>query len=254
MADGKNCFPFTGLGCMADYCVVSHQALIKCPDSMPIEKAALVSCGVTTGCGAAMNRAKCTPGSSCCVVGCGGVGLSAIQGARICGAKQIIAVDMAESKLAAARAMGATHCINPANSTSLVKDIKKLSGGGVDNALECIGLPSTFQTVIDCTKRGGTSVLVGVAGGSDEATFKMNILLGEKNITGSMMGSSVPSVFVPLLCDLYSKGDLLIDELISKFYPLSDAAQAWSELERGANLRAVFVMHELASMAGAQAI
>ena len=110
MADGKNCFPFTGLGCMADYCVVSHQALIKCPDSMPIEKAALVSCGVTTGCGAAMNRAKCTPGSSCCVVGCGGVGLSAIQGARICGAKQIIAVDMAESKLDAARAMGATHC------------------------------------------------------------------------------------------------------------------------------------------------
>jgi len=242
---GKRINPFIGLGCMADYAVVSDFALVRAPDNMPLNMGALVSCGVTTGAGASMNRAKIQPGSSCCVVGCGGVGLSAIQGARICGAKQIIAVDTLDFKLSAAKKFGATHTVNAKDVPDAVKEVMKLSNGGTDYGLEAVGSATTAKLAIDVIKPGGLGVIVGVAPQDADMTMKVNYFLSEKMVTGSTMGSSVPANFVPLLCDLYKKGDLLLDELVSKYYPIKEAPTAFDDLAKGGNLRGVFAMHEL---------
>lgn len=242
---------FCRLGCMADYAVVNDNALVQAPEGMPLDKGALVSCGVTTGAGAAINRAQIRPGSCCCVVGCGGVGLSAIQGARICGAKQIIAVDIVPSKLEAAKRLGATHIVNSKEAANPAKEISKLSRGGVDYGFEAIGSGKTAKIMIDSLKPAGLGVIVGVAGPKEEITMKVDSFLTEKTVTGSLMGSAVPSVFVPMLCDLYKNGDLLLDELISKYYSLGDAQLAIDDLASGSNLRGVLVMNELAGLASA---
>lgn len=240
----------TGLGCMAEYVVVSKYACIPVVDNMPLDKGALVSCGVTTGSGAVINRAKLHPGASCCVIGCGGVGLSAIQGARICGAKQIIAVDTLPSKLAAARRFGATHTVNAKEVQDVPRAIRGLSKGGTDYGFEAIGLPNTLDQMVNAVRPGGTAVLIGVGGEKDKLEIPMNMLLGEKIITGTNMGSSVPSAFVPLLVDLYQKGVLLLDEMISQYYTIEHTQLAFDELAAGANLRGVIVMHDLLSLAG----
>ena len=248
---GKIVTPFMGLGCMADYCVVHTSALIRADDQIPLEKAALISCGVTTGTGAVMNRAKLTAGSSCCVIGCGGVGLSVVQGARISGASQIIAVDTEPSKLAAAISFGATHTVNAKETKNVTKAIRQLTGGGgTDYGFEAVGSPETAQHMINAVKPGGMGCIVGVGYPTDELHLKMNMLtFQEKVVTGSMMGSSIPAVFVPLLSSLYQKGDLLLDEMISKYYDLADAEAAFAELQVGLNLRGVFVMNDLRGLA-----
>jgi len=248
-SSGASMGTFFGLGCMAEFAVVSDNALVSADADMPLDKGALVSCGVTTGAGASINRAKVQPGSSCCVVGCGGVGLNAIQGARICGAKQIIAVDVMPSKLEAAKKFGATHIVNAKEVPDVVKEVVKLSKGGADYSFEAIGSAQTAKTTIDVVRPGGLAVMVGIAKQTEELTMIVNTLLTEKMITGSVMGSSVPSIFVPMLCDLYKKGDLLLDELVSKYYHIADARKAFDDLDTGSNLRGVFVMHELRHLA-----
>lgn len=241
---------FMGLGCMAEYAVVTENALIAADDDMPLEMGALVSCGVTTGAGAVMNRAKVQPGCSCCVVGCGGVGLSAIQAARICGAKQIIAVDMNPLKLEAARKFGATHTVNAKEVTDVAKEVQKISKGGTDYGIEAIGFATTGMQVIESLRPGGTAVMVGIASPTDKLDLRMNTFLTEKIVTGSIMGSSVPSKFVPMLCGLYKKGDLLLEEMVSEYYQISSVQRALDDLASGNSLRGVFVMHDLKNMAG----
>eukprot|EP00747_Dinoflagellata_sp_TGD_P182168 gnl/TRDRNA2_/TRDRNA2_36286_c0_seq1.p1 gnl/TRDRNA2_/TRDRNA2_36286_c0~~gnl/TRDRNA2_/TRDRNA2_36286_c0_seq1.p1 ORF type:complete len:377 (-),score=73.19 gnl/TRDRNA2_/TRDRNA2_36286_c0_seq1:128-1258(-) len=248
--DGKKVDAFAALGCMAEYAVVHSNSCIPVVDDMPLAQGALVSCGVTTGAGAVMNRAKLRVGSSCCVFGCGGVGLSAIQGARMCGAKQIIAVDMLPSKLEAARRFGATHVINAKEAKNVAKEVVKLSAGGVDYGLDCIGIPKVAQDMINGVKPGGTAVMVGVHKFGENITFNANMpIFSEKIITGSFMGSSIPSHFVPLLVELYKKGDLKLDELISRYYKINDAQAAFDDLAAGSNLRGVIVMNDLAELA-----
>lgn len=247
---GASLAPMSGLGCMAEYAVVHQAALVRTSADMPLDKGALVSCGVTTGVGAVMNCAKVHPGASCCIIGCGGVGLNAIQGARICGARQIIAIDTAPSKLTAAKRFGATHCVNAKEVDNVVKEIAKLSQGGTDYSFEVIGMPETSEQAIDAVKPGGTAVIVGIADPKDRAPLKLlKMAFLETVVRGSLMGSSVPSNFVPLLCDLYKKGDLMLDELVSKRYSIQDAHSAFSDLTSGASLRGVFVMHDLRSLA-----
>jgi len=249
--EGTNFFPCTALGCMAEYAVVSANAIVKVGDDTPLEKGALVSCGVTTGVGAAMNRAKVHPGSICCVVGCGGVGLNTIQGCRICGAGQIIAVDTLPSKLQAARRFGATHTVNAKEVGSVIKEVQKLTGGGADYSFEVIGFPETAKQAYDAARPGGTTVLVGVPKPTDTIPISpTDMIIKEKILTGSFMGSNVPSIEVPLLLSLYKKGDLLLDELVSRYYPITEARAAFDDLDSGSNLRGVFVMHDLLHLVG----
>lgn len=247
---GKAITAMTGLGCMAEYVVVSEGSLVKVGKDVPLQKCALVSCGVTTGVGAAMNRAKVNPGSSCTIVGCGGVGLNAIQGCRICGAGQIVAVDTLPSKLEAAKRFGATHTINAKEVENVVKEIRKITGGGSDFGFEVIGLKETAQQTCDAVRPGGMAVMVGLTKPTDTVALRpLELLTTEKVITGSFMGSGVPAVQVPLLIDLYKKGTLMLDELVSRYYNIQDAKTAIDDLLAGSNLRGVIVMHDLESLA-----
>lgn len=249
-ASGKTLTPMAGLGCMAEYAVVNQVALIRVREDMPLDKGALVSCGVTTGVGAVMNCAKMEPGSSCCVIGCGGVGISAIQGAKISGASQIIAVDTMPSKLTAAKQFGATHCVNAKTVHNVVKEVARLSGGGTDYSFEAIGMPQTAEQAIEAVRAGGTAVIVGVADQKDRAKLKLaKINFLETVVKGSFMGSSVPMRFVPMLCDLYKKGDLLLDEFVSQYYSIQQACTAFDDLTSGVGLRGVIVMHQLQGLA-----
>jgi len=186
------------------------------------------------------------------VFGCGGVGLNVIQGARICGATQIIAVDTNPSKLEAAKVFGATHTVNAKEAKNVSRAVSAAStaGTGVDYCFECIGQPATVETAVKATKRGGTMVGVGVGSAADLISFKLNILSNlEKTLTGAMMGSAAPARFVPMLVNMYKKGDLKLAELISRYYTVSNAHAAFDDLYSGANRRGVIVMHELESSA-----
>lgn len=250
-AAGKPMSIMTGIGCMAEYVVVSEGSVVKVGKDVPLQKCCLVSCGVTTGCGAAMNRAKVNPGSSCCVLGCGGVGLNAIQGCRICGAGQIIAVDTLPSKLEAARRFGATHTVNAKEVKDVVSEVKKITGGrGADYGFEVIGLTSTAQQAVDVLCPGGLAVMVGLTKPEESIPVRpLELLTTEKMVTGSLMGSGVPAVQVPLLIELYKNGMLMLDELVSRYYHLKDAQAAIDDLLAGNNLRGVLVMHDLESLA-----
>ena len=149
------------LSSFAEYMLTHERALVKIKEEMPLDRAALIGCGVTTGIGAALRTARVEPGSTCAIIGCGGVGLSALQGARIAGAGRIIAVDTMDWKLELARDVGATDVVNAANGDP-VAQVHELTGGGVDYAFECIGLQPTIQQAVGMAAKGGAAVLVGV--------------------------------------------------------------------------------------------
>ena len=195
---------------------------------------------MTTGVGAVFNTAKVEPGSSVAVFGCGGVGLSAIQGARIAGAEKIIAIDTLESKLAMAKQFGATDVL--VGKEDPVKALKKMTGGGPDYAFECVGAGPLAEAAYRAIRRGGTAVVVGVAKPSDSTSLRsMTLVFEEKTLTGSYFGSCVPRVDFPRMLSLYLKGELKLNELITKRYGIAEAAQAFADLESGRNARGVIV-------------
>jgi Zn-dependent alcohol dehydrogenase len=199
-----------------------------------------VGCGVTTGVGAVFNTARVQPGSSVAVFGCGGVGLSVIQGARIAGAEKIIAIDTLEAKLAMARQFGATDVLMGKEDPT--KALKKLTGGGPDYAFECVGSGELAATAYRAIRRGGLAVVVGVAKPSDTTSLRtMTLPFEEKTITGSYFGSCVPRVDFPRMLALYLKGQLKLEELVTKRYQVGEAAQAFTDLESGRNARGVIL-------------
>jgi Zn-dependent alcohol dehydrogenase len=231
---------FSGCGAMAEYATVSVENLIRIDPKIPLECAALVGCGVTTGVGAVFNTAKVAPGSSVAVFGCGGVGLSVIQGARIAGADRIIAIDTLEAKLSMARQFGATDVI--LGKEDPVKALKKMTGGGPDYAFECVGSGELAATAYRAIVRGGVAVVVGVAKPSDSTSIKtMTLPFEEKTIKGSYFGSCVPRVDFPRMFALYLKGELKLEELITRRYRVDEAPQAFADLESGRNARGVIV-------------
>jgi Zn-dependent alcohol dehydrogenase len=241
-AAGKPLGIFSGCGAMAEYATVSAENLIKIDAKIPLECAALVGCGVTTGVGAVFNTAKVSPGSSVAVFGCGGVGLSAIQGARIAGAERIVAVDTLEAKLALARQFGATDTLLAKPGEDIVKPLKKLTGGGPDYAFECVGSGELAATAYRAIGRGGLAVVVGVAKPSDTTSLRsMSTVFEEKTLTGSYFGSCVPRVDFPRMFALYLKGELKLAELITRRYPVEQAPQAFADLASGRNARGVIV-------------
>ena len=237
---GKPLNIFSGCGSMAEYATVSAENLIRIDAKIPLECAALVGCGVTTGVGAVFNTARVEPGASVAVFGCGGVGLSVIQGARIAGAEKIIAIDTLDAKLQMAKAFGATDTLSAKE--DVVKALKKMTGGGPDYAFECVGSGELAGTAYKAIRRGGLAVVVGVAKPSDSTSLRtMTLPFEEKTITGSYFGSCVPRVDFPRMLSLYLAGKLKLEELITRRYSIAEAPQAFADLESGRNARGVIV-------------
>jgi S-(hydroxymethyl)glutathione dehydrogenase/alcohol dehydrogenase len=235
---GKPLNIFSGCGAMAEYATVSVENLVRIDPKIPFDCAALVGCGVTTGVGAVFNTAKVQPGSSVAVFGCGGVGLSVIQGARIAGAERIIAIDTLAPKLEMAKKFGATDVLLFGD--DVVKPLKKLTGGGPDYAFECVGSGELAGAAYRAIRRGGLAVVVGVAKPGDSTAIRtMTLPFEEKTITGSYFGSCVPRVDFPRMLSLYLAGRLQLEELITRRYAIAEAPQAFADLQSGRNARGV---------------
>jgi len=231
---------FSGCGVMAEYATMHVDNLVKIDPKIPLDRAALVGCAVTTGVGAVFNTARVAPGSSVAVFGCGGVGLNVIQGARIAGAGRIIAIDTLASKLDMAKQFGATDVLLYKEEPT--KALKKMTGGGPDYAFECVGSGELAAVAYRVIRRGGLAVVVGVAKPSDTTAVRtMTLPFEEKTLTGSYFGSCVPRIDFPRMLALYMGGRLKLDELITRRYSIDEAPQAFADLESGRNARGVIV-------------
>ena len=231
---------FADLAAFAEKMLLHERAVIKIADDLPLDRAALLGCAVTTGVGAALNTAQVTPGSSVAVFGTGGVGTSIIQGARIAGARQIIAVDVLDSKLDTARRFGATHTVN-ASKVDPVKEIKQLSDGGVDYSFEAIGLKTAAEQCFACLRPGGAATVMGMIPVGQKVELEGSSSLSEKKIQGSMMGSNRFKVDMPKYIDFYTQGRLRLDEMITKRIQLEDINEAFRAMKAGEVSRSVIV-------------
>jgi NDMA-dependent alcohol dehydrogenase len=241
-AAGNTLNIFSGCGVMAEYATLHIDNVVKIDAAVPLDKAALIGCGVMTGVGAAVNTAKVEAGSATVVFGCGGVGLNAIQGCRIAGAATIVAVDTSDAKLEMAKQFGATHTVNPKKEENLGKALRKLTGGGADYAFECVGFGEVVAQAYGCLGKGGKAVVVGVAPLKDMTTIRTaSLTFDEKTLTGSYFGSARPRQDFPRLISLYRGGKLMLDELITKTYSIEEAPQAFADLAEGRNARGVIL-------------
>lgn len=231
---------FANMSAFAEKQLVSANALVHVPDDVPMEVACLVGCSVMTGVGAVTNTAKIPVGSTVAVIGCGGVGLNVIQGAAIAGASKIIAIDLLENKLAAAKEFGATDVVDGSKEDAVQK-VMQMTGGGVDFAFEAIGLAKTAEQCFAMVKRGGRAVVVGMIPVTQMVSVPGAAFLGEKGMIGSFYGSTRQTHDMPWLMELYRQKRLKIDELISKRWPLEKINEAYDALKNGEVNRSVIV-------------
>ena len=232
---------FANLSSFAEKMLTHERALVKIRPEMPLDRAALIGCGVTTGLGAALNTVRVEPGSSAVVIGCGGVGLSALQGCRIAGASRIVAVDNQPWKLELAKSLGATDLVDTNDGDPLMQ-VFGLLGGGADYAFECIGLEATVQQAVGMIRKSGTAVLVGVVPvGKLVPLHIADITLQQKTVMGSMMGSNRFRIDMPRYVDFYLDGRLRLDEMISARIPLEGVNDALEGLRQGKVARSVIV-------------
>lgn len=230
---------FANLSSFAEQMLIHANGLVKIRDDMPLDRAALIGCGVTTGLGAAINTAKVAPGESVVVIGCGGVGLSIIQGCRIAGANRIIAVDTLPWKLELAAKVGATDTID-GNETDAVEAVQELTSGGVDYAFEAIGIKQTVEQAYAMARRGGAEVMVGVVPAGTNVEFPgLDIVLSQKRVLGSLMGSNRFRIDMPRYVEFYMSGRLMLDEMISERFKLSEINTAIQKLRDGKVARGV---------------
>jgi S-(hydroxymethyl)glutathione dehydrogenase / alcohol dehydrogenase len=220
--------------------LVHERAVVKIDDDLPLDVASLVGCGVTTGVGAALNTAKVTPGSSVAVFGCGGVGCSVIQGARLAGARQIIAIDIVASKLEAASHFGATDVLL-SGSEDPVKAIKRLSGGGVDFAFDAVGNTTRTAQCFYALAPRGLAVVVGAIPQGQKLELEPGHFYVEKMITGSIMGSNRFHIEAPQYLELYRQGRLDLDAMISARVTLDGVEGALAAMEAGEVTRSVIM-------------
>lgn len=230
-------------GTFAELTVIPAISAVKIPDDFPLLLAALLGCGVLTGVGAALNTADIVPGGTVAVVGCGGVGLNVIQGARIAGAGEIIAIDMHAGKLELARQFGATQTVDVSGpETDPVRVVRGLTEGrGADVAFEVIGLAPTIEQVVKMTRRGGQAVLVGVPARDVLLNIEVfaDLLLQERAIKPCWYGSSDPQRDIPMMIERYRDGTLMLDELVSRTIDLADVNDAFEAMQRGEVARSV---------------
>lgn len=229
---------FANLSTYAEKMLVHENAIVKVRDDMPWEGAALIGCGVTTGVGAAMNTAAIRPGSTVAVWGAGGVGLSAIQGARIAGARTIIAVDIHENKMKTARDLGATHTVD-ASSGDPVQKVLDIVPGGVDYSFECIGLKVAAEQAYGAIRDGGVATVVGMIPVGQKIEIEGSSMLRGKKIQGSSMGSNHFKVHMPQYVELYMQGRLKLDEMVTRTGSLEDVNEAFRAMKAGEVARTV---------------
>jgi Zn-dependent alcohol dehydrogenase len=228
-------------GTFSEEAIIPAMSAVKIGDDVPLTIAALVGCGVLTGAGAAMNTADIRRGDTVAVIGCGGVGLNVIQGARIAGAEEIIAVDMVPAKLDMAKSFGATTTVDASQGDAVGQVMELTKQRGADVVFEVIGLKSTIDQTVQMTRRGGQSILVGVPAMDVmvELPAFFGVVLMEKTIKGCWYGSSNVQRDVPKLLDLYTKGDLKLDELISRTITLDQVNEAFEAMKKGEVARSV---------------
>jgi S-(hydroxymethyl)glutathione dehydrogenase/alcohol dehydrogenase len=241
--DGVAISRFAGVASFSERTVVRGPAAIKIPKDVPLDKACLVGCGVITGVGAVVNTARVRPGQTVAVFGCGGVGLNVIQGAVLCGAATIIAVDLLDKKLQWATQFGATHTLNAGSVGNVAEAIRSLTSGvGADIAFEVIGMPAVIAQCLASVRRGGKVVMVGAPGFGEELTVPAAIIpLEGKSIIGTLLGSANMHHDIPKLLDLYMKKKLKLDELISRRITLDEVNSAFEWMEKGEVARSVIV-------------
>jgi Zn-dependent alcohol dehydrogenase len=235
IAQGLRC------GAFAELVTVHSSQAVPIPAEIPTTSACLIGCGVMTGLGAVENTVRVGAGTSVVVIGAGGVGLNAIQGAVIAGADPVVAVDVSAGKLTAALAFGATHGID-ATRADPVAEVRTLTNGGADVVVSTAGSASAVEQGLACARRGGSLVVVGMPPGGHVASFDPGLLAHDgKRILGSKLGSSRPHAFVPRIAALYAGGALKLDELVTATYPLEDIDAAMLAMRRGDAIRNVLV-------------
>ena len=237
---GSEIHQFANLSSFAEKMLVHEHAVAKIRDDMPMDRAALIGCGVTTGVGSVIHTAAVEPGSTVAVIGCGGVGLSCINGAALAGAGKVIAVDRIESKLELARKFGATDTVN-ASDGDPVAEVIRLTDGGAHYAFEAIGLKITAEQAFQMLRRGGTATVIGMIPPGEMVHIHGPEFLQEKSIQGSMMGSNRFRLDMPRFVDFYLQGKLHLDDMISGRIGLEDINDAMAQLETGEVARNVIV-------------
>ena len=237
---GASVTQFANLGAYAEMMLVHEHSLVKIEQDIGFEQMALSGCGATTGLGAAMNTAKVEPGSTVAVIGCGGVGLNAIQGAKLAGALRIIAIDSVEDKLTLAREFGATDVID-ASSGDVETKVKDLTKGGVDYSFEAIGKKETAEQSFSILRAGGAATIIGMIPQGVKIELDGASFLRERRIQGSSMGSNHFRVDMPRYVDFYLQGRLKLDELVSRRLTLEDVNEAFKYMKEGSVARSVMM-------------
>lgn len=245
---GDAVYSFLAVGSFAEYAVVPETGAIRIRPDMPLDKASLIGCGVMTGVGAVINTAKVPVGATVLIIGCGGVGLSAVQGAVLSSARRIIVADISDAKLELAKKLGATDTVNSARG-DLLEAVRELTdGNGVDYAFEAIGLSNTIEQAYEAIRPGGTAVVVGQVAEGETISIDPYVMSDrEKTLTGSNYGSSRPSIDFPKLVELYMNGKLRLDEMVSAHLPLEQVNEAFALMANGSAIRSVLDLNEGAS-------
>jgi S-(hydroxymethyl)glutathione dehydrogenase/alcohol dehydrogenase len=236
---GKPVLQFANVGSFSEYMLTTEKGLVKIPNEMPMAEAALIGCGVMTGIGAALYTAQVPGGSIVAVIGCGGIGLNVIQGCRLAGASEIIAIDVMDSKLEMAKRFGATRTIN-AKSVDPVQAVKEATGGlGAEYAFEAIGVPPAAKQAFQMIRAGGTAVVVGMMPMGSEISIPGPDFLSEKKLVGCMYGSTRFREHMPKLVDLFLKGRIDLSSLVSQRLKLDEVNTAFDLMKSGKVARSV---------------
>ena len=235
--NGRPVTQYSFVSSFAEYMLTVETGVVKLPQTMPFAEATLIGCGVMTGVGAALYTARVPGGAVAAVIGCGGVGLSIVQGCRIAGASRILAIDLLDHRLELARAMGATDVIN-ASKVDPVEVAKDLTADGVEFAFEAIGNVDAARQTFDMVQRGGTAVIVGgMPAGAEIRLPGLDFLWESKNVIGCLYGSTRFREHMPKLMSLYQQGHLKLSEMISKRYRLDEINESFQAMARGEVLR-----------------
>jgi len=239
LADGRPLQQLMFLGSFGEYCIVPDQQAIPVPKEIPFDRACLIGCGVMTGVGAALNPGAIAHGDTVMVIGCGAVGLSAVQGARLAGAGAIIAVDLDPAKLALAQRLGATQGVNASSEDAVAAGKRETGGRGVDVVIESAGSAAAFRITTEAVRPGGQVVWLGKIDVNKDVAFRWGSLMQEKRIRRSSYGNARPRRDFPLLARAYLDGVLMLDELISCRITLEGINDGFGALKRGEAIRSV---------------
>lgn len=240
---GKPVHHFFTTSTHAEYTVVTEAGAIPVPKEIPFDRACLIGCGVMTGIGAAVRKAKVAPGSSVFVIGCGAVGLNVLQGARLAGAGRMIAGDVGPARLERARRFGATDALD-VTSPDILDQVRALTGGrGADYVFEAAGIDSAFRLAVEAVRPAGQVVWLGKINVSKEVAFRWGSLMGEKEIVRSSYGHALPKRDFPWIAQQYLEGKVMLDEMITRRIGLDQINEGFADLANGIGTRTVIQMH-----------